>query len=332
MEHKCTKGSLSLLFSWESHPVLSDSCANLASTDILIDAEALNGAEKDALRDFYESTGGINWYISDSWGEGHPCSHFWYGIQCDCWGNVISIRLPDNRLVGEIPPSISSLIHLKIIDLHSSPSAGTFSNYLTGPLPSLANLVDLQVLDISLNAISQWPNDIFLNRNLEVFSASQNLIGELPVGIGEFVNLRVFELDDNLIESQFPTGEVCSMKSILILNLGNNTITGPFYDGCLTNLNPLVVDLSAHVLFGSDQTTGLDGDVPANLISSWTNIDQGYVSFYLQPAIGGHFGAVCSDLRFCFWYNFRGHGDLSSSTKESEIPQNVFITISIAST
>jgi hypothetical protein len=287
--------------------------------------------QRFALVEFFGSTGGQSWYLSDGWGIGDPCVDSWYGVECDCFGNVVSITLPDNGLSGQIPASVNSLTQMRVLDLHSSPRAGDRSNRLSGDIPSLGNLVDLRVLAVSLNSFSQLPSDLFMNANLEILSASGNMLSSLPPRIEELSKLRVMELDDNPIATTFPIGAVCNWQDLLILNFANITMTGTVYDACLESLDPLIVDLFARTVSANDDISGLSGDVPKNLASSWTNIKQGYVSLYLQADVGGHFGSVCSDLRFCFWFNFMSHGDLSEITDSSEIPPEVLTTINLAS-
>ncbi|ETR65454.1 MAG: hypothetical protein OMM_14221, partial [Candidatus Magnetoglobus multicellularis str. Araruama] len=67
-------------------------------------------AERQALIDFYNSTGGDNWLDNANWlGEsGTECA--WFGVMCA--ENVLAIFMPDNNLNGEILNSFTNLQNL----------------------------------------------------------------------------------------------------------------------------------------------------------------------------------------------------------------------------
>jgi hypothetical protein len=307
-----------------------ESCMGFLTTNE--EQDLLRGKQNqiDGLTDFFHRTGGESWVQSWGWLSGDPCTISWYGVDCDCSGNIVSLQLPDNNLSGQVPSTLNGLYALQVIDLHSSTKASTNSNKLLGNVPSLGNLTGLRVLDLSMNSISSLPSDIGSNGMLEVLSVSNNDLSALPVSLGSLRNLRVLEFEGNNIFDEFPAGDICKAQNILIINLANNSMEGTFYDPCLQQINPLVLDLTARVLWGTNMTKGLIGDVPMDLVSNWSNIDSGYVSMYLQPNLTGHFGSVCADLRFCRWQNFRSHGDLGNAESENDVPISVFDAINLA--
>jgi len=68
----------------------------------------------------YRETRGFEWKSKANWGTGLPCNQTWFGVSCDSSGNVISLSLPGNRLIGAIPSSLSGACALKTIQLHDN--------------------------------------------------------------------------------------------------------------------------------------------------------------------------------------------------------------------
>lgn len=288
------------------------------------------------LLDLFDHASGASWSRSDRWGIGDPCSNEWFGVVCDCDRNVIGLLLPNNGLTGFIPGSILNLQFLRVLDLHSSVLSPQFDgnsialNSLSGIVPTLSNLIHLIVLDLSGNRIAGFASDLSSNVNLEILSLAGNALSVFPTGLEYLSKLRIFEVRDNIIEDSVPTAAICGMSDIFILDIGNNTLSGSFYDPCLESLNPLVFDLSAPHPWTSDPPTGLTGTVPASMVSSWTNIKNGYLSLYLQFSIDGHFASACSGVRFCRPSNFMSHDDLAWTQGGSGVPQTVYQSIQLA--
>ncbi|GAX13621.1 hypothetical protein FisN_14Lh366 [Fistulifera solaris] len=97
----------------------------------------------------YESTQGASWHNNTNWNSDAPlCT--WYGVSCqdttsDASGatNIVGLNLANNRLVGTLPWEIT-LLPLKIFDLHN--------NALVDAIPpELSHLSQLTVLDLSNN-------------------------------------------------------------------------------------------------------------------------------------------------------------------------------------
>ena len=68
----------------------------------------------------FRETRGFEWKSKANWGTGLPCNQTWFGVSCDPNGNVISLSLPGNRLIGTIPSSLSGACALKTIQLHDN--------------------------------------------------------------------------------------------------------------------------------------------------------------------------------------------------------------------
>ena len=307
----------------------SDSLATLVS-------DPLRYSQSTKLMAIFGSLGGVNWRRNDNWGQGDPCFQNWYGLICDCDANVIGIQLVDNGLVGTIPNELGQLTHLTEIYLQSTQRYSTgysnpFMNRIAGSVPSLTNLLELTVLDISFNEIEFLPADIGSNLNLEVLSAAGNKLTSLPSNLGLLTRLRILELNDNLISSIFPTSEICSLGNIYVLNLGNNSLSGTLYDTCLRGLDPLVFDVAGPHPTTIGSYSLLNGSLPKSLVDTWNNINQGYMSVYQQFGMSGDIPEACIDLRFCYTANFLSHGNLAWITgNPGDVPQVVYDTIALA--
>ena len=108
-----------------------------------------------ALSRFYEAVGGQNWNDNTNWNSQEPLDR-WFGVGTDEDGRVISLRLEDNGLSGEIPRELVCLSELKELALWDNDG-------LSGEEPQeLALAVERAVLRdvaeaLSLNA--QWFDD-----------------------------------------------------------------------------------------------------------------------------------------------------------------------------
>ena len=74
--------------------------------------------ERNALKDFYDSSKGGEWTASTNWTDSYISHCLWYGIECnEDTNNTISIELPTNGLSGTLSKSISNLSSLEVLDL-----------------------------------------------------------------------------------------------------------------------------------------------------------------------------------------------------------------------
>ncbi len=289
----------------------------------------------DSLMSFYTAASGPSWRNNDNWGIGDPCFQNWYGIECDCSGSVTKIHLADNRLSGYVHTDINRITSLRELDLHTTTRyvhsiPDVNRNDLGGNMPTLSSLSNLQLLDVSLNSITALPGDIHSNSALEVLSASGNKLTSFPLNLGSLTNLRILELADNIIEDAFPVSAVCQLHNIYVLDFGNNSISGTFYDSCMEALNPMVFDVSAPNPGHLGSSNSLQGDIPSSLTTSWSNVKDGYISFYLLFGITGHFASPCIDIRFCRWFNCGSQNDMAWIADGLTVPQSVFDTIAKA--
>ena len=71
------------------------------------------------LEALYRSAGGAMWTRNDNWLTDAPLSQ-WHGVQVDGDGQVVSLDLGSNNLSGSIPGGLSSLSHLKSLNLRNN--------------------------------------------------------------------------------------------------------------------------------------------------------------------------------------------------------------------
>ena len=108
-------------------------------------------AEREALLALYESTDGPNWINNDGWGDAPGTECTWSGVFCHTGGNhVTSLYLGGNQLSGPIP-DLSALTQLEYLRLES--------NKLSGPIPD-ASALPPQVRTLGLEG-NVWKHDGF---------------------------------------------------------------------------------------------------------------------------------------------------------------------------
>jgi len=76
--------------------------------------------ERNALKDFYDSSKGGEWTVSTNWTDPYISHCQWHGIKCKEDVNehiTISIELPTNGLSGTLSKSIANLSLLEVLDL-----------------------------------------------------------------------------------------------------------------------------------------------------------------------------------------------------------------------
>nr|GMC87643.1 probable LRR receptor-like serine/threonine-protein kinase At4g37250 [Ipomoea batatas] len=210
--------------------------------------------------------------VLDSWDYNDETPCLWKGVICDqvegSPGNpdvfrVISLALPDSKLLGSIPEDLGFIPYLKTLDLSG--------NFLNGTLPSsLFNASELQGLKLSSNAIyGGLPGGVM--KSLKVLNLSDNaLAGEIPEEMSSLKNLSVVSLRSNYFSGGVPGGfqfvEVLDLSSNLLngslpekfggenlkyLNLSSNRLSGLLSPGFAAKIpENATVDLSFNNLTG----------------------------------------------------------------------------------
>ena len=222
-----------------------------ADRTIRSDREAI--LQRFALATLFFGAKGEKWDENNGWLSGDDeCTWFSSSADspCDENGNLISLSLRSNNLVGELPAEIAVLRSLRSIDLSG--------NSLFGSLPtSLELLVDLSSMNLDSNAFDRnFPELLTRLTNLRVLSLSLNrFTGLLPSSISNLTNMEVFSVAANRLTSGIPS-DISKMTALRELYLEFNELSGPIVSelGLLSNLENIKLDLN---LFSSGIPTEL---------------------------------------------------------------------------
>lgn len=121
-----------------------------------------------------------------------PCVSKWTGIVCE-FGNVISIALDQNNLVGEIPWAvIPTLHHLVTLDFSLNKIKGEVGK-------EIGELKDLKFLELKHNLFQgNIPDEIGNCAKLEWLGLSSNeFTGQVPESLSRIPALKFVFLDHN---------------------------------------------------------------------------------------------------------------------------------------
>lgn len=175
--------------------------------------------ERDALMALYNSTDGPNWLDNTNWGTGNPVST-WYGITVEnIEGNdhVTWLNLPNNGLVGILPPELVNLTELTFL--------GFFDNQLSGSLPvfisdfSKLTLLALDHNNFEGNIPPEYAN---LTAMENLYFSANNLTGEVSNIYSAMPNLERLYLDGNGLEGNL---DLSANENVRLLYLLDNNLS-----------------------------------------------------------------------------------------------------------
>ncbi|KAJ8768792.1 hypothetical protein K2173_023696 [Erythroxylum novogranatense] len=249
MSRTCTFGALLLV--WLCWPSL------------LIEADIINPAEVQALRDIKNSLIDVNGNLSN-WNRGDPCTANWTGVLCfnttmdDGYLHVRELQLLSMNLSGTLSPSLGRFSHLEILDFMWNKISGSIpkeigdikslkllllnGNHLTGPLPEeLGNLPVLDRIQIDQNNISgPLPKSFaYLNKTKHFHMNNNSISGQIPPELSRLPNLVHFLLDNNNLSGYLPPG-FSKLPNLLILQLDNNNFDGGTIPDSYGNMTKLL--------------------------------------------------------------------------------------------
>ncbi|XP_030455264.2 MDIS1-interacting receptor like kinase 2-like [Syzygium oleosum] len=235
-----------------------------------------------------------------SWNGSNPCS--WRGIDCDPLGSIASLELSDSAMHG-------TLHHLNFSRLPNLVTLKLSNNSLFGNIPpSMASLAKLTHLDLSRNNLSgSIPTQLGSWKSLQVLEFSRNkLSGPIPQEIGNLTSLSTLALVENDFSGSIPDS-IGKLGNLAILLLDENNFSGsiPSSIGNLSKLNELSIRVNNLVGFlptGLNNLTFLTllrlsyndfvGQLPQEICSS-----QALVNF---TALNNHFtGPIPRSLKNC---------------------------------
>ena len=138
----------------------------------LKDDTALCPLERNALKEFFDSTKGGEWTDNANWKDPIKSICSWYGVKCDDNNtHAVELNLTNNGLSGSLSESIGRLSSLEILDLSD--------NDIKGSLPTeIGSLSKLTYLRLSYNAfIGTAPTELENLTQLELIQMHGNRIG-----------------------------------------------------------------------------------------------------------------------------------------------------------
>ncbi|KAD0747961.1 hypothetical protein E3N88_43764 [Mikania micrantha] len=156
------------------------------------------------------------------------------------------LYMGSNQISGSIPPSISRLQGLALLNLSF--------NSISGEIPSeIGQLEGLQELVLSKNRLtSNIPNSLGnLQKLAQIDLSSNELRGNIPISFGTFKRLTSMDLSMNKLNGNIPK-EVLDLPGLTtILNISSNSLTGSLPQEIQNLENVATIDLSNNRLSGN---------------------------------------------------------------------------------
>lgn len=241
------------------------------------------------LYEFYTSTDGPNWYSSDGWDaladeNGDYCLA--YGVECDSDSNIVSISMPMNNLMGEIPACFKKLYTMKELTIQSNYVTGSMANLPPGLVkislsmtsfaditPDICGLLDLEVFSMSYCELTNVTLPMCLYRipSISIMNSGIRLPGELTsitIDHGR-KGLSIPGADASRTVFYVPSDE---MRELSTLDLSGTGVSGTFNLSQIVFAFPRVQDI---YLGGNNLTGWLDFDaflepIPASVLRTIT--------------------------------------------------------------
>ena len=212
---------------------------------------AIPAAERQALIDIYNGTGGAGWTTSTNWNgvAGTECT--WYGVTCDVGQTTVTgIDLNTNNLTGSLPATLNNLTGLVTFYVNDNQLTGSipsltgltnlayfyaYRNQLTGPIPSLAGLTNLAEFIVYNNQLTgSIPPLAGLTGLVNFYAYNNQLTGPIP-SLAGLPNLASFYAYNNQLTGSIPS--LAGLTNLAYFYAYNNQLSGPIPSlAGLTNL------------------------------------------------------------------------------------------------
>lgn len=125
------------------------------------------------------------------------------------WNRVVYLYMNDNDITGTLPRSIANLKSIQVLWLGGNSMGGSI-------IPEIGQLTTLVDLSLESNFredkagrrgfLTTLPPEIAQLTNLETLDLSDNaLSGTVPLQLGDLISLRRLDLSNNFFENQLPT-------------------------------------------------------------------------------------------------------------------------------
>ena len=232
---------------------------------------ALPASQIAALQAIYNSTNGAGWTTGTNWmNGGDPCASAapWYGVTCDAGGaTVTSFGMYNNNLTGTLP-ALDALADLENFNVNR--------NHLSGTLPALASLTKLEQFSANNNMFTGAVPAIAGHSSLLLFDVSYNqLSGTIPDLTG-LPTLQHLDLSVNQLSGTIPP--LAGLVTMFYLHLNDNELTGTV--PALTTLA-----LLRQFWIGNNRLTGPapNPPFPDSLIPGQSNLCPNYLTPAATP-------------------------------------------------
>ncbi|XVF03000.1 hypothetical protein REPUB_Repub04eG0223000 [Reevesia pubescens] len=153
------------------------------------------------------------------WSNPDPCK--WDHVACQN-NRVTRIQIPSQNVGGTLPPDLKNLSQLTVFEV--------MNNQITGPIPSLAGLSQLQEANFHNNNFSYFPSDFFTGlTSLNSISLDYNNFEpwEIPESVKEASSLKTFSANKANIKGRFPAlFDADTFSGLMELHLAMNNLEG----------------------------------------------------------------------------------------------------------
>ncbi|MCB1051638.1 MAG: right-handed parallel beta-helix repeat-containing protein [Acidobacteria bacterium] len=174
--------------------------------------------------------------------------------------NLVELFFWSNRLQGQWPEGLSGLTQLETLILTS--------NFLTGPLPTLADFPNLNDLDLSFNQFQGSLSDLGPNQLSYLNLESNALNTQLPENWANWSHLTSLNIADCGLQGPLPQG-LAQLAHLDRLDLHNNQLSGTLPKQWASQM--YAMDLS---------NNGFVGEIPGQLpVSGYASMNLGYNHF-----------------------------------------------------
>ena len=180
-------------------------------------SQAISLTERNVLIALYNATAGANWTTSTNWNGAVSTECTWYGITCNAGNvNVVSITLPNNKLIGSLPSTLNRLTALQSFIVNS--------NTLGGSIPSLAGMTALQTFHVYDNQLSGTLPSLNGLTALQSFNANGNALTGSIAAYSGLANLQTFFVGDNNLTGTLPS--LAGYPALQRFGADGNALTG----------------------------------------------------------------------------------------------------------
>lgn len=224
-------------------------------------------SEREILELFYKGLRGDDWKVHTNWLTRDKDVCTWHGIACTESGEVESINLGSNNLVGLMPNVVFQLQALDRLSLYGNSIEFDFDRIENAEslttmildstelksLEGIGKAVALEELTFRFSKVSgTLPDEIFKLKHLKTLVASDNnLSGSLKPYFANFSKIEKLGLSSN--EFDGPLVDFSGLSHIEHIDLASNSFTGTIPQSFLQDANfseHLFIDLSSNELTG----------------------------------------------------------------------------------